>query len=87
MLLHNSPLKTRLSLTASFAFLSQIKYGPSLTNCVFKSCWKDRIYEVNTHERLHEAIITTGTLWIFFKPRVSDFGGVSVRKHIRHSHK
>ncbi len=42
--------------------LNMVKYGHTLNNCVFKSCWKDRIYEVNTHERLHEAIITTGTL-------------------------
>ncbi len=45
----------------------------------FKSCRIHRIYELNAHERHHKVVIMSGKLEIFFKPRVSELGGVSVR--------
>ncbi len=49
----------------------------------FKSCRIHRIYELNAHERYHKVVITSGKLEIFFKPQVSELGGVSVEKTCR----
>ncbi len=53
------------------------------TKGAFKSCRIHRIYELNAHERHHKVVITSGKLEIFFKPRVSELGGVSVKKTCR----
>jgi len=40
--------------------------------CSFKSRQNDRIYEPNTHEGHHQAVITSGKLRIVFEPQVSE---------------
>ena len=45
---------------------------------MFKSYQKNRVYELNAHERHHNIVNTSGELGIFFKPRSVRVGGVSV---------
>lgn len=40
----------------------------------FKSCLKDRIYELNAHEHRHKVTVISGKLWIFFELLVSEMG-------------
>lgn len=48
-------------------------------NSVFKSCRKERIYELYSHERHHKVIIASRKLGIFFKSQCLRVGDVSMR--------